>query len=107
MIFFSFNLLVLSNSCVGGIDGVYLFLRMESSYRTWIHAIKDTSGSWNLEELRRDLQTNLGTTKWQVSFLHFYRTHHFFQSFMYFECCFTCSNDSGLMDCSWKNSGVL
>ncbi|XP_047978934.1 uncharacterized protein LOC125220841 [Salvia hispanica] len=40
--------------------------RMESTYRTWIHAIKETSGSWNLDELRRDLQTTLGTTKWQL-----------------------------------------
>ncbi|KAH6764861.1 hypothetical protein C2S52_013853 [Perilla frutescens var. hirtella] len=40
--------------------------RMESTYRTWIHAIKDTSGSWNLDELRTDLQTTLGTTKWQL-----------------------------------------
>ncbi|CAK9182854.1 unnamed protein product [Ilex paraguariensis] len=40
--------------------------RMESSYRTWIHAKKDTSGTWNSEELRRDLQTALGTCKWQL-----------------------------------------
>lgn len=40
--------------------------RMESTYRTWIHAVKDASGSWNLDELRRDLQTTLGTTKWQL-----------------------------------------
>ncbi|XP_057794369.1 uncharacterized protein LOC131010749 isoform X2 [Salvia miltiorrhiza] len=40
--------------------------RMESTYRTWIHAIKEPSGSWNLDELRRDLQTTLGTTKWQL-----------------------------------------
>lgn len=40
--------------------------RMESAYRKWIHAIKDTSGLWNMDELRRDLQTALGTTKWQL-----------------------------------------
>ncbi|KAL2489192.1 syntaxin [Forsythia ovata] len=40
--------------------------RMESTYRTWIHAMKDTSGAWNAVELRRDLQTALGTTKWQL-----------------------------------------
>ncbi|KAL8494546.1 hypothetical protein ACS0TY_025385 [Phlomoides rotata] len=40
--------------------------RMESTYRTWIHAVKDTAGAWNLDELRRDLQTTLGTTKWQL-----------------------------------------
>ncbi|CAI9115930.1 OLC1v1016945C1 [Oldenlandia corymbosa var. corymbosa] len=40
--------------------------RMESTYRTWIHALKDTAGIWNKDELRRDLQTALGTTKWQL-----------------------------------------
>ncbi|XP_022717279.1 uncharacterized protein LOC111275853 isoform X2 [Durio zibethinus] len=40
--------------------------RMESTYRTWIHAKKDVSGTWNFEELRRDLCTALGTTKWQL-----------------------------------------
>lgn len=40
--------------------------RMESTYRTWIHAVKDTSHSWNLEELRRDLRAALGTAKWQL-----------------------------------------
>ncbi|KAL6586347.1 hypothetical protein OROMI_001335 [Orobanche minor] len=40
--------------------------RMESTYRTWIHAVKEPSSSWNLDELRRDLQTTLGTTKWQL-----------------------------------------
>ncbi|GMH23751.1 hypothetical protein Nepgr_025594 [Nepenthes gracilis] len=40
--------------------------RMESTYRTWIHSMKDTSGAWNAEELRRDLRTALGTTKWQL-----------------------------------------
>lgn len=39
---------------------------MESTYRTWIHALKDTSGSWNCDALRRDLRTTLGTAKWQV-----------------------------------------
>ncbi|XVF36384.1 hypothetical protein REPUB_Repub19eG0054100 [Reevesia pubescens] len=40
--------------------------RMESTYRTWIHAKKDVSGTWDFEELRRDLGTALGTTKWQL-----------------------------------------
>ncbi|XVF39834.1 hypothetical protein PTKIN_Ptkin01aG0064000 [Pterospermum kingtungense] len=40
--------------------------RMVSTYRTWIHAKKDVSGAWNFEELRRDLRTALGTTKWQL-----------------------------------------
>ncbi|XWS25542.1 hypothetical protein CRYUN_Cryun27aG0077000 [Craigia yunnanensis] len=41
-------------------------LRMESAYRTWIHAKTDVSSSWNFEELRRDLRTALSTTKWQL-----------------------------------------
>lgn len=40
--------------------------RMETTYRTWIHAQKDTSGAWKIDELQRDLQTSLGTTKWQL-----------------------------------------
>ncbi|KAM4121603.1 hypothetical protein ACB094_01G018200 [Castanea mollissima] len=40
--------------------------RMESTYRTWVHAQKENSGVWDSEELRRDLQTVLGTTKWQL-----------------------------------------
>ncbi|XP_073032487.1 uncharacterized protein [Primulina eburnea] len=40
--------------------------RMESIYRTWIHAKKDASGLWDLNELGRNLRTTLGTTKWQL-----------------------------------------
>lgn len=40
--------------------------RMESTYRTWIHAKKDSSSMWDSAELRRDLRTALGTTKWQL-----------------------------------------
>ncbi|KAM3289632.1 hypothetical protein P3S67_017921 [Capsicum chacoense] len=40
--------------------------RMESTYRTWIHALKDTSGRWNSDEICRDLRTTLGTAKWQL-----------------------------------------
>lgn len=40
--------------------------RMESTYRTWIHAKKDSSGMWDSDELCRDLHTALGTTKWQL-----------------------------------------
>ncbi|KAJ8762576.1 hypothetical protein K2173_008015 [Erythroxylum novogranatense] len=40
--------------------------RMESTYRTWVHAKKDASRKWNCEELYRDLRTALGTTKWQL-----------------------------------------
>jgi len=31
-----------------------------------MHAMKDASTVWNCDEVRRDLQTALGTTKWQV-----------------------------------------
>ncbi|KAL2318479.1 hypothetical protein Fmac_032355 [Flemingia macrophylla] len=40
--------------------------RMESTYRTWIHATKDASSMWNPDELCRDLRTALGTAKWQL-----------------------------------------
>ncbi|KAB1220276.1 hypothetical protein CJ030_MR3G019022 [Morella rubra] len=40
--------------------------RMESTYRTWVHAKKDESTMWDVEELSRDLHTALGTTKWQL-----------------------------------------
>ncbi|GMI89687.1 hypothetical protein like AT1G27700 [Hibiscus trionum] len=40
--------------------------RMESTYRTWIHAIKDVSCTWNLKEIGRDLRTAISTTKWQL-----------------------------------------
>ncbi|CAA0842024.1 Syntaxin/t-SNARE family protein [Striga hermonthica] len=40
--------------------------RMESSYRTWLAALKNTNGVWNVDELGRDLRTTLGTTKWQL-----------------------------------------
>ncbi|RDX67250.1 hypothetical protein CR513_53902 [Mucuna pruriens] len=40
--------------------------RMESTYRTWIHAMGDASSLWNCDELGRDLETTLGTAKWQL-----------------------------------------
>ncbi|CAN1164028.1 hypothetical protein LINPERPRIM_LOCUS32953 [Linum perenne] len=40
--------------------------RMESTYRTLVHAKKNSSTLWDTKELRRDLQTTLGTTKWQL-----------------------------------------
>lgn len=39
---------------------------MESAYRTWVHAVKNNSGMLKPDEIKRDLQTALGTTKWQV-----------------------------------------
>ncbi|XP_042509643.1 uncharacterized protein LOC122085223 isoform X2 [Macadamia integrifolia] len=40
--------------------------RMESVYRTWIHESKDASSICDVDELRRDLRTSLGTAKWQL-----------------------------------------
>ncbi|KAL4372406.1 hypothetical protein AHAS_Ahas06G0262600 [Arachis hypogaea] len=40
--------------------------RLESAYRTWIRSTKDDSSVWNSDELRRDLNTALGTAKWQL-----------------------------------------
>lgn len=40
--------------------------RMESTYRTWLHSLKNTSTEWNQEDLRRDLSTALDTAKWQL-----------------------------------------
>lgn len=40
--------------------------RMLSTYRTWVHSMKDSSGLWNSDELSRDLRTALGTAKWQL-----------------------------------------
>lgn len=40
---------------------------MESKYRSWIHEKENPSESVDsIEDLRRELQTTLGTTKWQV-----------------------------------------
>jgi len=63
---------------IKGILFVYLFdswfdspFRMESVYRRWIHERKDAANSNNgtvevSDELLRELQTVLGTAKWQV-----------------------------------------
>ncbi|KAL9257705.1 Syntaxin-61-like protein [Drosera capensis] len=40
--------------------------RMESAFRTWIHAATDVSGGWDSGALSRDLRAALGTTKWQL-----------------------------------------
>ncbi|KAJ4962533.1 hypothetical protein NE237_022472 [Protea cynaroides] len=40
--------------------------RMESVYQTWLHEIKNTSSICDVDELRRDLRTALGTAKWQL-----------------------------------------
>ncbi|CAH1429745.1 unnamed protein product [Lactuca virosa] len=39
--------------------------RMDSTYRTLIHASKEPS-VWNSDVVRRDLRTAIGTTKWQL-----------------------------------------
>lgn len=46
-----------------------LFPRMESAYRAWIRGRRENSTPQVLDELRRELQTSLGTAKWQVSHL--------------------------------------
>ncbi|KAL4308814.1 hypothetical protein GQ457_01G026900 [Hibiscus cannabinus] len=38
----------------------------QSADRTWIHALKDVSCTWNLKEIGRDLRTAISTTKWQL-----------------------------------------
>ncbi|CAN8313413.1 unnamed protein product [Cochlearia groenlandica] len=41
--------------------------RMESAYRTWIHGKQGSSNVWDdSDQLHRDLQATLGTTKWQL-----------------------------------------
>ncbi|XP_043712147.1 uncharacterized protein LOC122660948 [Telopea speciosissima] len=40
--------------------------RMESVYRTWLHETKNASNICDIDELRRDLHTTLGTAKWQL-----------------------------------------
>lgn len=52
------------------------FGRMESKYRRWIHRKGDAVDS-SSDDLRRELQTTLGTTKWQVIFF-IYIVYNFF-----------------------------
>ncbi|KAJ0880484.1 hypothetical protein HanRHA438_Chr10g0463661 [Helianthus annuus] len=42
-----------------------LIYRMESAYRTWVRQKKEGVKSVDLDDLCRELQTALGTTKWQ------------------------------------------
>ncbi|KAF8654969.1 hypothetical protein HU200_061401 [Digitaria exilis] len=39
---------------------------MESIYRTWMRELRNDSGSEEVVDLRRELQTALGTAKWQL-----------------------------------------
>ncbi|KAJ0460201.1 hypothetical protein HanOQP8_Chr16g0613671 [Helianthus annuus] len=39
---------------------------MESAYRTWVRQKKEGVKSVDLDDLCRELQTALGTTKWQT-----------------------------------------
>nr|CAB3482570.1 unnamed protein product [Digitaria exilis] len=39
---------------------------MESIYRTWMRELSNDSGSEEVVDLRRELQTALGTAKWQA-----------------------------------------
>ncbi|KAF5817270.1 putative syntaxin 6 [Helianthus annuus] len=43
-----------------------LIYRMESAYRTWVRQKKEGVKSVDLDELCRELQTALGTAKWQL-----------------------------------------
>ena len=54
------------SDCHGPLSFSFMYFRVESTYRTWVHAKKDDCSIWNCEELGRDLRTALGTTKWQV-----------------------------------------
>lgn len=46
---------------------VYDF-RMEFAYRTWVREIREGLSPDDLDELRREVQTALGTAKWQVGY---------------------------------------
>lgn len=54
--------------------------RMESTYRTLLHALKEPS-AWKTEELRRDLRTALGTAKWQLEEFERAVEHSYSKSF--------------------------
>ncbi|KAF5817438.1 putative syntaxin 6 [Helianthus annuus] len=43
-----------------------LIYRMESAYRTWVRQKKEGVKSVDLDEFCRELQTTLGTAKWQL-----------------------------------------
>lgn len=43
---------------------------MESAYRLWVKQKKEGLNPEDLNELFRELQTALGTAKWQVCFLY-------------------------------------
>lgn len=45
---------------------VVCYSRMESTYRAWDRMRKESLDADDLDELSRDLQTALGTAKWQV-----------------------------------------
>ena len=49
------------------------FSRMESAYRTWVKERRERPSPENLDELCRELQTALGTAKWQVQLVLFYK----------------------------------
>lgn len=42
--------------------------RMESVYRTWMRERSNGSTSEEVDDLQRELQTALGTAKWQACF---------------------------------------
>jgi hypothetical protein len=48
---------------------IFIFGRMESAYRMWTREKREGSKPEDLDQLSRELQTALGTAKWQVYFV--------------------------------------
>lgn len=44
------------------------YFRMEFAYRTWVREKREGLSPDDLDELRREVQTTLGTAKWQVGY---------------------------------------
>ena len=44
------------------------YFRMEFAFRTWVREKREGLNSDDLDELRREVQTALGTAKWQVGY---------------------------------------
>lgn len=56
---------------------------MESVYRTWMHERSSGASSEEVNDLQRELQTVLGTAKWQVWFPLNLAVDLFVHSFMW------------------------
>jgi len=46
---------------------IFAVLSLESAYRTWVSEKREGISSSDSEELLREVQTALGTAKWQVT----------------------------------------